>query len=92
MNFKKHWHILKSDLHLQGLIPPNPPIIFMRAKTLKNKLVPSEFRKEQSTISSSTTMKTEGTNAIRLGANAVKISLTGLLVPILKKYSLYPLI
>lgn len=46
---QKHWHILLNDPHLQKCIPPNPPIIYRRAKTLKNKLAPSEF-KESKTV------------------------------------------
>lgn len=34
---------MKSDPYLQGLTPSDPPIIDIRAKTLKNKLAPSEF-------------------------------------------------
>lgn len=41
---KKHWHVLRSDPLLQCLIPSNPSIIYRRAKTLKSKLAPSEFR------------------------------------------------
>lgn len=39
-----HWHILLNDIHLQKYIPPNPLIIYRWAKTLKNKLAPSELK------------------------------------------------
>lgn len=34
----KYWHILKNDSHLMDSIPKNSPIIYGRARTLKNAL------------------------------------------------------
>lgn len=41
----KHWHIFKKDPHLEKVISDRPCIIYRRARTLKNVLVPSYLRK-----------------------------------------------
>lgn len=37
--FKKHWHILKGDRHLQSILPEKPVIIYKRATTLRDLIV-----------------------------------------------------
>lgn len=37
--FKKHWHILKRDRHLESILPDKPVIIYKRATTLQDLIV-----------------------------------------------------
>lgn len=46
---EKNWHLLLSDPYLKEIIPKRPPMIFKRAKTLKNKIAPSNFSRQKST-------------------------------------------
>ena len=37
----KHWHILESDFQLNGAFKERPPMVYKRAKNLRNILVHS---------------------------------------------------
>lgn len=37
--FKKHWHILKADKHLNAVLPEKPKFIYKRAPTIRDKVV-----------------------------------------------------
>ncbi|OCT74329.1 hypothetical protein XELAEV_18033295mg [Xenopus laevis] len=44
---RKHWHILKMDNTLQGIIGDHPSIIFTRPNTLRQSLAPSYLKMEK---------------------------------------------
>lgn len=35
----KYWDVLKQDVHLKGVLPDKPKIVFKRAPNLRDKLV-----------------------------------------------------
>lgn len=70
--YEKNWFILKKVPYLKEIIPKKPRLIFRRAPTLRNMLVPSKLKQQKRNSGVTANEKMEASNVEQQDASAVK--------------------